>query len=266
MIPLSLMDLGIAAALMLSLGAISLWQRLGLVRELFIATARMGIQLSLIGYVLKALFAQRNVAWVLGVGLVMVAIAGREIMARQRYRLIGGRSWGIGTVSLLVSNLTVWGFALVVMVQAEPWYLPQYAIPLLGMLLGNTMTGIALSMDRFTNLLFQERDLIEQRLMLGGTAREATAELVRESLRGGLMPTVNAMAVAGVVSLPGMMTGQMLSGVSPTLAVRYQIFIWLLIAVSTGWGMVVALEGVRRRCFDARDRLRLDSLQEWKKR
>jgi putative ABC transport system permease protein len=265
MITLSAVDLMLAGSLVGILGAISFWQRLGIARELLIAALRMVIQLSLIALVLKVLFAQRDWFWILLMTVVMVLVAGREIMARQKRGLKGWVSWGIGTGSLFVSSTVVACFALLVLIQPTPWYHPQYAIPLLGMLLGNTMNGVSLSIDRLTTAVWSQRDVIEQRLMLGEDAGTATAEIVQESVRGGLIPIINAMAVAGLVSLPGMMTGQILSGVSPTEAVRYQILIWLLIAAGSGFGMLIAVKLTCRRLFDSRQRLRLERLGKKKR-
>ena len=265
MITLSVVDLMLAGVLVGILGVVSFWQRLGITRELLIAALRMVVQLSLIALVLKVLFAQRDWFWILLMAVVMVLVAGREIMARQKRRLKGWGSWGIGTGSLFVSSTVVACFALLILVQPTPWYHPQYAIPLLGMLLGNTMNGVSLSMDRLTSLVWSQREVIEQRLMLGEDARTATAEIVQESVRGGLIPIINAMAVAGLVSLPGMMTGQILSGVSPTVAVRYQILIWLLIAAGSGFGMLIAVKLTCRRLFDSRQRLRHERLRNEKR-
>jgi putative ABC transport system permease protein len=147
-----------------------------------------------------------------------------------------------------------------VIIANHPWYTPQYAIPLLGMLLGNTMNGIALSMDRMTETLWQQRQVVEQRLLLGQSAAEATAEIRRQAMRSGMIPIINSMAAAGLVSLPGMMTGQILGGSSPMDAVKYQILIMFLIAAGTGFGIMSAMWLLSRKLFDERDRLRLDQL------
>ena len=261
MITLSVLDLVLAGGLVFALAFVSVWARLELARDLVIASLRMAIQLSLISLVLKVLFAQRSFVWIFLMAVVMILVAGREVVARQKRRLIGWAAWGIGTSSLFVSSMVVSWFALVVLVQASPWYHPQYAIPLLGMLLGNTMNGVALSMDRLTSTVWSQRELVEQRLMLGEDVKTATADIVKESVRSGLIPIVNAMAVAGLVSLPGMMTGQMLSGVPPTTAVRYQILIWFLIAAGSGFGMLIAVRLTCRQLFDQRQRLRLDAIR-----
>ena len=97
--------------------------------------------------------------------------------------------------------------------------------------------------------------------MLGQTWTEAISEIRRNSIRSGLIPIVNAMAAAGLVSLPGMMTGQILAGVTPVEAVKYQILIMFLIAPGTLFGTVCAVWLGSRRLFDARHRLRLDRLR-----
>ena len=98
-------------------------------------------------------------------------------------------------------------------------------------------------------------------MLLGETGAQAIGEAARDALRSGLTPVINSMAVAGVVSLPGMMTGQILAGNDPADAVRYQILIWFLIAAGCGFGMLIAVRLTARRLFDERDRLRLERLK-----
>jgi putative ABC transport system permease protein len=137
--------------------------------------------------------------------------------------------------------------ALLAVVQVRPWYLPQYAIPLLGMILGNTLNGISLGLDRFGEELVGKRDQVEALLALGATRWEAARASVGRAVRTGMIPTLNTMMVVGLVSLPGMMTGQLLAGADPMQAVMYQIVIMFLIASATALGTVsVVLLGYRR--------------------
>jgi putative ABC transport system permease protein len=163
---------------------------------------------------------------------------------------------------MFVSSFAVTLITLHVIIGNTPWYQPQYAIPLLGMLLGNTMNGIALGLDRLTTSAWQQRRQIEARLMQGHTAVEAITALKQESVRVGMMPMINAMAAAGIVSLPGMMTGQILAGAPPMEAVKYQILIMFLITAGTGFGTLVAVWTAGRLLFDERERLRPDRLVE----
>jgi putative ABC transport system permease protein len=253
-------DLGLAAVLILLNGALSIWLGLRLERQFLIAAARMCVQLGLMGLVLKALFELVSPALTGLAVLVMILFAGREVMGRQERRFQGVWAYGLGTVSVLFAGTLVTLFALATQVQPTPWYDPRYAIPLLGMIMGNTMTGIAVGLNTLTGQIGRDRAAIETMLALGETRGAAFRPLVRAAVRNGLIPIVNAMAAAGVVSLPGMMTGQILSGVEPIEAIKYQILIMFLIAGGTGIGVVTAVHAGAARLSDGRHRLRLDRL------
>jgi putative ABC transport system permease protein len=262
MITLSTLDLAIAALLVLALALLSRRLQAGMSRQILIAAARTAIQLTLIGLVLKTLFANVHLAWVTLMALFMLLVAGREVMVRQKRRFRGWWGYALGTVSMFLSSFTVAVFTLLVILGDTPWYTPQYAIPLLGMLLGNTMNGIAIAMDRLTTTAWEQREVIEARLMLGQRWDEAISAIRQQAISSGLIPIINAMAAAGVVSLPGMMTGQILAGAPPVEAVKYQILIMFLITVGTGFGTLGAVTIGSRRLFDARQRLCLDRLRE----
>ena len=257
---LSPFDLAIAATLVLALAALSLRLQLGVERQLLFSAARSTLQLLLIGVVLKVLFENAQLLWVALMAGVMIMLAGREVMVRQKRRLVGGWGFGVGTLSIFVSSFAITVLALLVVIGSNPWYAPQYAIPLLGMILGNTMNGIALGLDRLTQDAAQKRQIIETRLALGQNWKQAISDCRREAIRVGMIPIINAMSAAGVISLPGMMTGQILAGTPPVEAVKYQILVMFLSAGGTGFGTVVAVSLAARRLFDERQRLRLDRL------
>jgi len=261
LIRLEPLDLVIAGALVVALAGFSWAGRLGVERSLLIAAARTVIQLLLVGLVLETLFAHATLYWVALMGAVMLLVAGYEVMARQKRRFAGFWGFGLGTAAMFLSSFSVAVLALIALVQPQPWYQPQYAIPLLGMLLGNTMNGIALSVDRLTDGAWQQRDVIEARLALGEPWGVAVEAIRRDAMRSGMIPMINAMAAAGIVSLPGMMTGQILAGAPPMEAVKYQILIMFLITVGTGFGTLAAVWFAARRLFDERERLRLDRLR-----
>jgi putative ABC transport system permease protein len=260
-IALTPFDLCLAALLVLALAAFSRGMALGLEGRITVAAARTTIQLLLIGLVLRTLFAHVHLAWVALIALGMLLAAGREVTARQQRPLRAWWGFGIGTGAMFVSSFAVTVLALVAIIGTEPWYEPQYAIPLLGMLLGNTMTGVSLAMDRLTQAAWRDRAVIEQRLLLGEDRATAFRDIRRDGMRTGMIPIVNAMAAAGIVSLPGMMTGQILAGSPPLDAVKYQILIMFLITAGTGFGVMAALWVTARRLFDERHRLRLDALR-----
>lgn len=261
LIVLTPLQLGMAAVLILALAGLSLALSLGVARTLLIAALRTTLQLWLVGLVLKSLFSHVSLIWIGLLMVFMLLVAGREVMARQQRRFKGVWGYGVGTFALSVPSFIIILLTLILILKPEPWYAPQYAIPLLGMLIGNSMTGAAIGLDRLTQTAWRQRRAIEARLMLGQAWDEAMTDIRRESARAGLIPIINSMAAAGIVSLPGMMTGQILAGTPPTEAVRYQILIMFLIAANTGFA---ALGGVwlgSRRLFDNRDRLRLDRLK-----
>ena len=260
-IALSPWSLALAAVLVLALALLSLRLRLKIAQEIIVAAVRTTLQLLLVGLVLKAVFANVHLGWITLIACVMLLVAGREVVARQRHAYVGAWGFGMSTLSMFVSTFSVTVFALTVLIGTEPWYEPQYAIPLLGMVLGNTMSGIALALDRLTQTAWQQRAQIEARLLLGQTWVESVSDLRRDAVRVGLIPIVNAMAAAGIVSLPGMMTGQILAGSPPLEAVKYQILVMFLITAATGLGTLVAVWLGARRLFDERERLRLDRLR-----
>jgi putative ABC transport system permease protein len=262
MVELNTIDLLIAAALVLALALLSIRLQMKIGRQLIIAAIRTAVQLTLIGLVLKVLFENATLLWVSLLAFFMLFVAGREVMMRQERRFKGWWGYAAGTFSMFVSSFAITVFALVVILGNDPWYAPQYAIPLLGMLLGNTMNGIAISMDRLTHTAWEQRDIIEARLMLGESWDQAISDYRRQAVRSGMIPIINAMAAAGIVSLPGMMTGQILAGALPVDAVKYQILIMFLISAGTGLGTLAAVSVGSRHLFDERQRLCLDRLQQ----
>jgi len=259
-IQLDTWDLGLSALLLLGVAALSLVLQLKIEGKLLLAGLRCALQLALVGLVLTKLFELVSPLWTGLAALAMVLFAGREIMARQERGFRPLWAYGIGTSAMLMAAATVTVFALTTAVRPEPWYDPRYALPLLGMIMGNTMTGIALGLQRLTEGARQQRAGIEALLCLGATRRKALLPVTRQALTTALMPIINSLAATGLVSLPGMMTGQILAGVDPIDAVKYQLMIMFLIAGGTTLGAVTAVFVGLHRLTDARDRLRLDRL------
>ncbi|HUP18626.1 MAG TPA: iron export ABC transporter permease subunit FetB [Gemmatimonadota bacterium] len=238
-------QVAVAAALIAINAAISLALKLGMERRLLVASVRTVAQLSLIGLVLEWVFRVRSWPVVVALATVMAAVAGFAAVKRVSRRYPG--IWLNSVVSIWASSWIVAGLAVGGVVRVDPWWEPQYAIPLLGMILGNTLNGISLGLDRLTEELVVRRDRVETLLALGATRWEAARDSVRAAVRTGMIPIVNSMMVVGIVSIPGMMTGQLLAGVDPRSAVEYQIVIMFLIASGTALGTVgVVLLGYRR--------------------
>jgi len=259
-ISLSVFDVALAATLLIVNAGLSLALRLGQTGQLGIAATRMVVQLILMGLVLRFLFEQTSLLLTSFAALVMVLFAGREVVARQSQRLEGWWSYGIGTTAMLFAGTIVTVFALTTLVRPVPWYDAHVALPLLGMILGNTMTGVSLGIDRLMTGAVDNRSAIEARLALGYTHTEALRGVVRDAVRTALLPTINSMSASGLVFIPGMMTGQILAGIEPMEAVKYHLLIMFLIAGGTTVGVLGAVLAGARRLGDSRGRLRLDRL------
>jgi putative ABC transport system permease protein len=252
-------ELAAAALLVVAAGAISLLLRLGIEGRLALAVVRTVVQLGLLGLVLERVFAIRHPLLIAGILLLMTVFAAREAAARtsRRYRGIMVDAW----LAMAVSCFAVGAVVTQLVVGVEPWYDPQYVIPLVGMILGNSLTGIALGLDRFLDHLVSRRHEVELRLAFGASRREALSEPLRVSVRTGMVPIVNAMAAAGIVSLPGMMTGQILAGSPPLQAVAYQIVVMFMIAAAVAGGAMLVVLLAGRHFMGADAVLRLDRLR-----
>ncbi len=247
-VELSLIDVALAALLIVVNGIISIVLGLKLGRSLALASVRTVGQLLLIGLVLESVFALDRWYAVLGLLLVMTVIAGAAAVGRTDRRYAGVYRDSI--IAVWSSSWIVAAYALLaIMRNVEPWYQPQYAIPLAGMILGNSLNGISLGLNSLTERLTSDRDQVEALLTLGATRWEAARGSVRKAIHTGMIPIINAMMVVGLVNLPGMMTGQLLSGVAPGQAVRYQIVIMFLIAAATALGTVSVVLLSYRRLF-----------------
>ena len=254
-INLSLWDVSFAAALILISGAISVGLQLGLERRLLLAAVRTVVQLLLIGLVLLWIFAPgRPWYFVVGLATVMTLIAGGAAVRRteRRYRGV----WLDSVISMWTSSWLVAAVALFVVIRVQrhggTWFPPQYIIPLLGMILGNTLNGISLGFDRLGKNWPASATRSRRHSRLGATRWEAARAAVQTAVRTGMIPTINSMMVVGLVSLPGMMTGQLLGGMNAMQAVMYQIVIMFVIAAGTALGTVSIVLLSYRRLFTPR--------------
>ena len=259
-IELSNLDLVLAALLLVINGAISLAFGMRLEARLAIAAVRMAVQLAAVGFVLKLVFAQTSPLWTLLVAVVMVLVAGFELAQRQERRFAGWWAYGLGHATLLLVGGLATLYAVAVVIGPQPWYAPRYVLPILGMVLGNTLTSVSLALQTLTEGAERERAAIEARIALGATRFEAFATVSRRALRTAMMPLLNTMSVAGIVTLPGMMTGQILAGADPAEAAKYQIMIMFVLSGAAGLGALAAAYAGVLLLTDARHRLRLDRL------
>jgi putative ABC transport system permease protein len=133
-------------------------------------------------------------------------------------------------------------FFIFVVIHISPWYDPRYFIPIAGMFIGNSMTGISLGVSRLVDGITDNRHLIESALMLGASPKNASREIVNNAFDSAILPTINSMVGMGIVFLPGMMTGQILSGISPITAIEYQIAIMLGILGSVALSVILFVQ------------------------
>lgn len=225
-IQLSIFQLSIAYAFILLVLLILYLRNIPEQKLLMLAAIRMSIQLVLVGYVLIYLFDSQNPWYTMLILLIMQVFSVFTIQSKLKNKLTKQLSQVIMIYFPLTTTLVLL-FFLFGVINLSPWYDAQYFIPLAGMIIGNALTGVSLAITQMHHQVVQSKPMIEEILILGGTPTQATKSIVDRSFSAAIVPTLNTMIGMGIVFLPGMMTGQILSGVSPLLAIRYQIAIML---------------------------------------
>nr|WP_312291089.1 iron export ABC transporter permease subunit FetB [Clostridium chromiireducens] len=224
-------------------------------KQILIASTRMTLQLTIMGYILMFVF--RNPSWWLTSLMIIVMISFAIYNSIKRVKIKMSRelktiiAFSLGLGSLLTAT-----FFILVVLNVRPWFNPQYFIPISGMIVGNSMTGIALGANKLCSDFEDKRIEIENSLMLGASPLAATKEIVNNAFDNAILPTMNNMLTMGIVSLPGMMTGQILSGTFPLTAIKYQIGILLAILGSTAVSTVLFVTLGYRTFFTKDNRLK----------
>lgn len=247
-VPISNWQLGLTVILLLLSGGVSAALQLGLFKSLIWGTLRTFMQLTLIGYALTYIFAWNNPWIILGIITLMTGVATQAATGRSRQ--VARYPRVLAFLALYVSTLLVGTLVVVLIIGPEPWYSARVAVPIFGMILGNSMNGIALSLERLYSTVRARLPEVELLLALGATPWESVRQAVNEAVRTGMMPTINGLMVVGLVSLPGMMTGQILGGVDPRQAVRYQIVVMLMIAAAVAIGCLLLVGLSYRKLFN----------------
>ena len=235
------------------------YYRTGLVKPTLIAVVRMTMQLFLVGLYLEFIFQLDNVwinlLWV----LVMVAFASLSIINRSRltykYYLVPV-FWAIG---LSLTGVIAYFFTIVI--QLEDYFEARYLIPVAGMLMGNCMQSNIIGLEAYYSRLRQEQQLYRYALANGATRHEALFPFMRDALVKAFNPSIASMAVIGLVSLPGMMTGQILGGSNPTVAIKYQLMIMITILVTSLLSVLITIFLANRYAFDAFDNFKLTTVK-----
>lgn len=224
-------------------------------KEIIISSIRMTLQLVLVGYLLVYIFDNPNAFISIGIIVLMEAFAVYTVFKKfkkqlsKELKLVIALSMGIGTLFCLI-------YFLLVVVRISPWYDPQYFIPIAGMIIGNSMTGISLGVKFLLEGMTVQRMTVEEALILGATPQDASKSIMNSAFDAAILPTINSMVGMGIVFLPGMMTGQILSGTAPTTAIAYQIAIMLGILGAVALTVFIMLNWGYRTFFNKEYQLR----------
>ena len=252
---LSVFQLSIAYVFVLLLLVIFKSRGIRREKQILIASTRMTVQLTLMGYVLMFVFD--NPSWWLTSLMITIMITFAIYNSVERVKATMSKELkGIIAFSMICGALATAVFFIIVVLQVRPWFNPQYFIPISGMIIGNSMTGISLGANKLCSDIEDKRVEIENSLMLGASPVVATREIVNNAFDSAILPTMNNMLTMGIVSLPGMMTGQILSGTFPITAIKYQIGIMLAILGSTGLATVLFVTLGYRTFFTKDNRLK----------
>ncbi len=209
-------------------------------KQLVLASIRMSLQLVIAGYLLSIAFEHSSIWLTLAIflGMVMFACFSAIKRAKKEIRPLIKKAV---FVSLVFGTTVVMIYFLALVIGVSPWYDTRYFVSISGMVVGNSMTGMLLALNTLQDGFAKNRGEIEQALMLGATKKQALKKSFDEAFTSAVLPTITSMFGMGIVFLPGMMTGQILAGVSPLLAIEYQIGIMLTILGSVAICVIIFL-------------------------
>ncbi len=255
-IDLSIIHLSIIYMLLIFPLLIFIIFRINLLKKTAISVVRMSIQLALVGIYLKFIF-DLNSLWVnvLWIG-IMITVANFNIL--DSAGLNKKKFFSLTLIGISISTLLTTSIIVFVALQPQPFYDARYFIPISGMILGNCMRSNVISLERFYSTIKKNEKEFFTYLQLGASLDEACAPYFRQALVAALMPALSVMATMGIVSLPGMMTGQILGGASPLVAIKYQIAIMIAIFSSVTLSSTLNIIISKRSTFNDYHILRND--------
>lgn len=249
LIQLDVVDLVLALGMIAIAIGLSAWEQLGLELSLALAAARTILQLLVLGYLLAFVFAFDNpwaVIIVLAIILTLAAVVARNQISKK-YPTLLPLVW----VSILVSTVLTLSYTNLLIIQPQKWYEAQYLIPLAGIVIGNAMNAAAIAGERLVSTINASQLEIETHLSLGATPQQAVTHYRKDAIKAGLISTLNSMMVVGLVTLPGIMTGQLLSGINPLDAASYQILIMFMLAFANLITTLLVTYGLCRQSFNS---------------
>jgi putative ABC transport system permease protein len=249
-------DLALTGILILAVLYLSHREHLEIGRTYIHASIRAVVQLILVGYVIEYVF--RLDRWYL-VALLLTAMS--FVAAHEGARRFPGKigyAAGMVWVSIFAGTFINTFVVTEVILKIEPWWSPRYLLPLAGMIMGNALNSGSLAGERFISDFRSRIAEVETHLTLGFSSAHAVREIKRNAVRSALIPTFNAMFTVGIVHLPGMMTGQILSGSSPLTATKYQIIVMFMISSTVALTALILIHLLKRRIFTAAEQIRYD--------
>jgi putative ABC transport system permease protein len=249
-IHLSVGQVAVSLALVAVAALVSIWQRADLERDIAVATIRSFIQLTAIGYVIKLIFEQNNLAFVAALLAVMVLFG--AITARRRARRVPHAFWPLLLALALAGSTTL------LLVIALGVFKPQarFLVPVGGMVIGNAMTAAAVALNRLGDDIAEGAAQIEATLALGATTSQAMRPLLRRSLRSGMIPLIDSTKTTGLIFFPGTMVGMLLAGASPINAVRLQLILLYVLLGSVALAALTSVHIAYRSFFTSAHQLR----------
>jgi len=224
-------------------------QKLNLEKETFIGTIRAVIQLFIVGYILEYIFDLKNPIYTTLLLFFMIFNAAYNAAKR-------GNKMKNGIIISFVSIASgTFVTLMILIVSGAIKYEPYQIIPVSGMIVNNSMIALGLCFKQMTGSFKNKREEVETKLSLGGDILSSSIEIIRDSIRTGMLPTIDATKTLGIVSLPGMMTGLILAGTSPVNAIKYQIMVTFMLLSTTAIASFIACYLGYRSFFNERKQL-----------
>ncbi|NPA15690.1 MAG: ABC transporter permease [Deferribacteres bacterium] len=240
--------------------ALYIYLKIRLVKELLTAAFRMAVQLTLMGIYLKYLFAYDNA--LVNVGWLCVMIVAATFQAVKSSRLNKRLFFAPVFFSYLFTIYMVTLAFNAFVINIKNVFSAKYFIVIGGMILGNSLRGVIISVSDFYKTLSREKDRLIYRVVTLGSFFEALIPYIGSSLELSVKPIIATMATMGIVSIPGMMTGQILGGASPLVAVKYQMAIVIAVFVSVNVSVILCLFITKRFAFDEYGNLKSDVFEK----
>lgn len=217
-----------------------------------IATLRMTFQLIIVGYILVYVLNRPHPLATVAIIFIMLSFAVLNVYQRTKHDIKFSVKRMVALAMFLGITLNLI-YLMFVVLQLDPWYDPQYFIPIGGMVIGKTMTAVSLGVNHLLNGLREQKEKVEASLMLGASPKGAAKPIIDSAFDSAMLPTINAMVGMGIVFLPGMMTGQIIAGQTPTTAVKYQISVMLGVAGTVSITVLIFLHMSYKIFFNDRE-------------